>query len=222
MSRSPWVVCTLAAIVFISAGCQEKALKAENVELRQENRNLQTKLSDTETRLRSAPDPNQLTAMQQELASRDAQIAQLQSQLRQPTPGQASPSGLEGIEVTRDDAAGTITVNLPGDVLFASGEAELRPAAKTTLSKVVAAIKRDYPGKKVLVDGYTDTDPITRTKDKWEDNLDLSAARARSVAKYLVEQGLASQQVRPRAFGDTRPRTSKASSRRVEVVVSAR
>jgi flagellar motor protein MotB len=211
----------VALLGIISAGCQEKALKAENVELRQENRNLQAKLADTETRLRSAPDPGQLSAMQQELANRDAQIAQLQNQLRQPAPGQ-TPSGLEGIEVTRDTAAGTVTVNLPGDVLFASGEAELRPAARTTLAKVVAAIKRDYPGKKVFVDGYTDTDPISRTRDKFEDNLDLSAARARAVQKFLIEQGLAANQVGIRAFGDTKPRNSKAASRRVEVVVSAR
>lgn len=222
MSRSPWIVSTLALVAIISTGCQEKSLKAENVELRQENRNLQTKLADTETRLRSAPDPGQLTAMQQELAARDAKINELQSQLRQPTPGQSAGSGLEGIEVTRDNAAGTVTVNLPGDVLFASGEAELRPSAKATLSKVVTAIKRDYPGKQVLVDGYTDTDPISRTKDKYQDNLDLSVARARAVAKYLVEQGLSSRQVEPRGMGASRPRTSKASSRRVEVVVSAR
>lgn len=221
MSRSPWVVCTLALIGIIATGCQSKDMKAENIELRQENRNLQAKLSDTETRLKSAPDPSQLSAMQQELTNRDAQIAQLQSQLRQPTAGQ-TPSGLEGIEVTRDNAAGTVTVNLPGDVLFSSGEAELRPAAKTTLAKVVAALKRDYPGKKVLVDGYTDTDPISRTKDKFKDNLDLSAARARAVQQFLIEQGLTASQVGVRAFGDTRPRSSKSASRRVEVVVSAR
>lgn len=221
MSRSPWILGVVALMGVISTGCQEKALKTENIELRQENRNLQAKLADTEGRLKSAPDPGQLSAMQQELANRDAQIAQLQGQLRQPTAGQTS-SALQGIEVTRDNAAGTVTVNLPGDVLFASGEAELRPTAKTTLAKVVAAIKHDYPGKKVLVDGYTDTDPISRTKDKYEDNLDLSAARARAVRKFLVEQGLTASQVGVRAFGDTRPRNSKSASRRVEVVVDAR
>ena len=85
---------------------------------------------------------------------------------------------LAGIEVTKDEKAGTVTVNVPGDVLFLSGQAELKESAKGTLNKVVSALKKDYAGKHILVQGYTDKDPISRTKDKWTDNLDLSAARA--------------------------------------------
>jgi len=152
------------------------------------------------------------------------QNRELQSQLRTPTPAQAQTqtpaetNGLSGIEVTRDDKAGTITVNLPGDVLFQSGRADLKESAKGTLNKVCTAIKKDYPGKKIIVRGYTDTDPISRTKDKWQDNLDLSAARARTVAQYLVQQGVA--KVGTQAFGDTMPRGNKDRSRRVEVVVA--
>ena len=115
--------------------------------------------------------------------------------------------------------AGTITVAVPGDVLFASGDAAVKPAAKGTLNKIATEIKRQFSGKKLFVDGYTDTDPITRTKDKWKDNLDLSAARARSVAAALVEDGVSKSLVGVRAFGDTKPMSSKDKSRRVEIVV---
>lgn len=221
MRRSWMIVGILGLAGMTSVGCQNK-LHDENVALHRQNRELQAKLIDTENQLRQAPDPSQLAAMQQEIAARDAQIAQLQQQLRQPAPGQAPDNSLEGIEVTRDERAGTVTVNLPGDVLFDSGKADLKPSARSTLNKVVSAINKQYPGKKVLVNGYTDTDPISKTKDKWEDNLDLSAARARAVSKYLIEQGLDPKLVGLRAFGDTAPRGSKSSSRRVEVVVSAR
>ena len=55
-----------------------------------------------------------------------------------------------------------------------------------------------------------------------DDNLDLSAARARAVAHYLVEQGLESKAVDMRAFGTTKPRGNKSQSRRVEIVVATR
>jgi flagellar motor protein MotB len=192
----------------------------ENMSLHRQNRELQAKNTQLEDDLSKRPDQSQIQAYQQEIASRDAKIKELQDQLRTPPPGQPQDNAWSGIEVTRD-RSGTVTVNLPGDVLFDSGKADLKSSAKTTLSKVVNAIRKEYPGKRVYVNGYTDTDPISKTKDKWEDNLDLSAARARSVSRYLVEQGLDQKLVGPRAFGDTQPRGSKSASRRVEVVVSA-
>jgi chemotaxis protein MotB len=113
-------------------------------------------------------------------------------------------------------------VNVPGDVLFDAGRATLKDSSKSTLNKIAGAIKKDYAGKHVFVDGHTDSDPITKTKGMWEDNLDLSAARARAVAQYLTSQGLAVKNVDTRAFGSTKPKKSKEASRRVEIVVATR
>lgn len=220
--RMGWVGALLLAAA--AAGCQNK-LHDENLALHRQNRELQDQLTDAQTKLRTAPDPNQVATMQQELAARDQKIADLESQLRQPAPGQASSgemSGLAGIEVTRDDRAGTVTVRVPGDVLFDSGTAVCKNSAKATLNKIAAAIKKDYPGKKIFIVGHTDSDPISKTKNQWDDNLDLSAARARAVAKYLAEQGVSSKQLGMQAMADTQPRQNKQSSRRVEIVVSTR
>jgi len=158
--------------------------------------------------------------LQGELAAREAKIAELENQLRQPPPGQPHDPSLAGIEVTRDDKAGTVTVNIPGDVLFASGQSELKESSKKTLNQIIRAIKTDFAGKTIMVDGHSDSDPISKTRDKWKDNLDLSAARARTVAAYLKEQGVT--RVGTRAFADTAPKASKAASRRVEIVVQVR
>jgi flagellar motor protein MotB len=208
--------CCMAAV-----GCQNK-LQDENVALWQQNRELQSQLTDANSKLRSAPDPAQLAGMQTEIAQRDAQIADLKAQLQKPAPGAPPDPSLAGIEVTRDEKAGTMTVTLPGDVLFSPGKADLKESAKSTLDKVIDAVNKEYAGKKILVDGYTDSDPISKTKDKWVDNLELSAARARSVTQYLVSQGLSSRIVSPRAFGSTNPKPTKAASRRVEIVVATR
>ncbi|MBC8105567.1 MAG: OmpA family protein [Anaerolineae bacterium] len=213
----------LGLVAFFAGGCQNK-LFDENVQLHNQNREIQQKLTESDMRLRSAPDPSQMATMQQELTARDQKIAELQAQLANPAPNTPAEESnlLKGIEVTRDDRAGTMTVNLPGDVLFSSGSAELKSSAKGTLDKITSAIKRDYPGKRVIVQGYTDTDPISKTKDKWQDNLDLSASRARAVAKYLTQQGVDSKNVGLQAYGETMAKGSKDRSRRVEIVIATR
>lgn len=221
MLRSGLIVLVVTAVGFVAGGCQNK-LHDENVALYRQNRELQSDNSKLKQDVNSRPDPATVTQLQAELNARDAQIADLQKQLQAPAPGQPRDTGLAGIEVTRDDVAGTVTVNLPGDVLFDSGQAEVKASAKSTLNKVVAAIKKDYSGKMVYVDGYTDSDPISRTKDKYEDNLDLSAVRARTVAKYLVGEGIAGRSVIPRGMNSSKPKATKAASRRVEIVVATR
>lgn len=199
---------------FLGVGCQNK-VHDENIALHKENRELRDRLS-------AAPDPSQLQTMQEEIAMRNAKIQELEDQLRQPAPGGGAQPGLEGIDATYDPQAGTVTVNLPGDVLFDSGKASLKESAKSTLNKIIAAIRKDYPAKQIFVDGHTDTDPINKSRGKWEDNLDLSAARARAVVNHLTSNGLDSKQVVLRAYGSNNPKANKAASRRVEVVVVVR
>ncbi len=225
MNRSRTGLALLGFVSLIGIGCQNK-MHDENVALHRQNRELQNQLTESQDKLRTAPDANQYSQLQQELAARDQKIADLESQLRQPAPGQNAArgdmSGLEGIEVTRDDQAGTVTVRVPGDVLFDAGKATLKASSQSTLNKIAAALKKDYSGKKVFIVGHTDSDPIQKTKGIWDDNLDLSAARARAVHKYLVDQGVSPKLLGMRAFADTDPRGNKSTSRRVDIVVSTR
>jgi flagellar motor protein MotB len=222
--KSAWMAALLLApLAAFNVGCQNKVLE-ENKQLRNQNLELQDNLRQKDTDLAGRPQASDLAALQGQLAEKDKQLADMQAQLNKPAAGEVAPSNnadgsFGGITVTRDTRAGTITVNVPGDVLFASGDAALKSSAKATLGKIAGVLKKQFGGKKLLVDGFTDTDPITRTKDKWKDNLDLSAARARAVAAALAEDGIARSQIGVRAFGDTAPRGSKAQSRRVEIVV---
>jgi chemotaxis protein MotB len=220
--RKGMLVAALAAIVGTAAGCQNK-LADENKALWAQSREQQAKIAE----LSNAPKPQQqdqaqVAALHGEIAARDAKIAELESQLRAPTTGQSPDPQLAGIETSFDEATGNMTVNIPGDVLFDAGRASLKDSAKGTLNKIVSAIKKEYAGKHVFVDGHTDPDPIARTKGMWQDNLDLSAERARAVAKYLTTQGLEQKNVDTRAFGSTQPKKSKEASRRVEIVVATR
>jgi outer membrane protein OmpA-like peptidoglycan-associated protein len=124
---------------------------------------------------------------------------------------------LNSILQTRDSARGLI-VNM-SDVLFDTGKYSLKPGAREKLAKV-AGILLAYPGLNIEVGGYTDNvggDAMNQT---------LSENRAGSVRDYLVQQGVASNSVSARGFGNTLPVTSNDSSagrqqnRRVELLVS--
>jgi outer membrane protein OmpA-like peptidoglycan-associated protein len=223
MSASKLIVTTLGSLLLV--GCANKemdALNKQNRELQANYDRLREENAGLQARVQSPPDTAQLTSLQGEVAARDAKIKELEDQLRKPTPGAGEQPGIEGIETTYDAAAGTITVNLPGDVLFASGEDALKPSARATLDKVVSALKGDYAGRRVRVEGHSDSDPIVKTKDKYADNLDLSLNRAASVTRFLESRGVSPKLITTSGFGPAHPKGSKAASRRVEIVVVTR
>jgi chemotaxis protein MotB len=161
----------------------------------------------------------------QELAESKRQLEEMQKQIaeKKATPGQAT--GFEGMDVAVDAAAGTITVTVSDSILFASGSATLKNSYIAELDKINNVIHERYNGRKIDVVGHTDADPINKTKNKWQDNWELSAQRALTVTRYLVNKGIAKDHIRAVGCGEARPVASNSSSsgksknRRVEVVV---
>jgi outer membrane protein OmpA-like peptidoglycan-associated protein len=124
---------------------------------------------------------------------------------------------LNKILETRDSARGLI-VSM-SDVLFDTGQYSLKPGAREKLAKV-AGILLSYPGLNIEVGGYTDNvggDAMNQT---------LSENRAGAVRSYLIEQGVSTNSVSAKGFGNTLPVASndnasgRQENRRVELVVS--
>jgi flagellar motor protein MotB len=158
---------------------------------------------------------------QAEMERQRALAAQQQQQAPTPAPAPVAEKPLAqigGLETTENKAAGTVTVNLPGDIFFDSGAATIRQPARASLDKVAAALQKDYSGKMVRVEGHTDADPIK--KSKWKSNQELSLARATAVREYLIKKGVPSSAIDTAGFGPDKPKSQKkAENRRVEVVV---
>jgi outer membrane protein OmpA-like peptidoglycan-associated protein len=124
---------------------------------------------------------------------------------------------LNRILQTRDSARGLI-VSM-SDVLFDTGKYTLKAGAREKLAKV-AGILLAYPGLNIEVGGYTDNvggDQMNQT---------LSENRASSVRDYLVQQGVATNSVTAKGFGNTLAVASndnasgRQQNRRVELLVS--
>jgi outer membrane protein OmpA-like peptidoglycan-associated protein len=106
-----------------------------------------------------------------------------------------------------------------GDVLFATGKADLNADAKIALAKLTG-IFLNYPSLKLAIGGYTDS---TGTADF---NMKLSQARADSVLDYLVTEGLDLSVLSAHGYGTDNPIADNSvvqgrqKNRRVEIVVS--
>lgn len=123
--------------------------------------------------------------------------------------------GIDGATVSMRGS--DLVVSVAGDVLFDSGQIAIKSSAKGTLDGVAQMLNGQFSGYQVRIEGYTDTDPIK--KSKWPSNEHLSFERANAVEKYLIGKGVSTKRMYAAAFGPDRPRGSKAQSRRVEIVV---
>jgi len=128
-------------------------------------------------------------------------------------------------------ASGRVTVNngrigISGSVLFGAGSDELRPEGRQLLKSLVQPLmvylrERD---EMLMVSGFTDNTTLLRgTHQRFADNLELSAQRALTVARALIDEGMPSSQVFAAAFGAEQPvadnadEKGRAQNRRVEM-----
>jgi outer membrane protein OmpA-like peptidoglycan-associated protein len=159
----------------------------------------------------------QADAEQSRLAAQQAQLSAQQAETDKASMRAKLSEQLNSILQTRDTARGLI-VSM-SDVLFDTGRYSLKPGAREKLAKV-AGILLAYPGLNIAVGGYTDNvggDSMNQT---------LSENRAGSVRDYLVQQGVSTNSVSARGFGNTLPVSSnenasgRQQNRRVELLVS--
>jgi outer membrane protein OmpA-like peptidoglycan-associated protein len=159
----------------------------------------------------------QADAEQSRLAAQQAQLSAQQAETDKATMRAKLSEQLNSILQTRDTARGLI-VSM-SDVLFDTGRYSLKPGAREKLAKV-AGILLAYPGLNIAVGGFTDNvggDSMNQT---------LSENRAGSVRDYLVQQGVSTNSVSARGFGNTLPVSSnenasgRQQNRRVELLVS--
>ena len=115
-----------------------------------------------------------------------------------------------------------VVIRITGRVLFESGWAILNPSAKLVLDDIIEIINR-YPEYVVRIEGHTDDIPIS-TKH-FASNWELSAVRATTVLRYLVERGISPRRLTATGYGELVPLVpnttehNRSCNRRVEFVL---
>jgi chemotaxis protein MotB len=126
-----------------------------------------------------------------------------------------------GEEIAVRYESDAVVVTLSGTVGFASGTANLRPAARSALEVVAARLRTASQRPLVRVEGHTDS--VLPQTPEFPTNWELSAARAAAVARYLAGTGIEPDRLAAVGFADNRPVGDNATAegrgqnRRVEL-----
>lgn len=117
---------------------------------------------------------------------------------------------------------GRMVVELPSDVLFASGSIDLSEAGKASIAEV-GTIFVTMKDREFQIEGHTDDQPIRTAR--FPSNWELAAGRAIAVSQILIKSGLPPERVSAASFGEFRPVAandkpeSRAHNRRIEIVL---
>lgn len=155
--------------------------------------------------------------------------SKLQAELKQK---QAEAQRLQALEkaLAGPLAAGRVTLNngrigISGSVLFAVNSAELQPEGRQLLKSLTAPLAAYLQSREeiLMVSGFTDDRQVRGGNRPFADNWELSAQRALTVTRAMIEEGIPSSSVFAAAFGSEQAVASnadpdgRAKNRRVEM-----
>lgn len=132
-------------------------------------------------------------------------------------------------------AAGRVTldngrIGISGSVLFAFNSDRLQPDGRALLRSLAGPLSA-YLGVRdelLMVSGFTDDRPVAGGNRRFDDNWELSAQRALTVTRELIDAGVPATRVFAAAFGAQQPVASnddakgRALNRRVEIAPTPR
>lgn len=173
----------------------------------------------------------QSDAERQAQEAKDALSKERTKPVAEATTPKAGNSELDGLRKDLPEteirySRGRVSIGIDNSITFDSGSDKIKPGGEKLLHRVADVLKSRYPNRRIYVEGHTDTDPIHKTKGKFEDNVDLSVERAKAVRGFLVKGcSVPERSIAVVGYGEHDPResgkgdSSKAKNRRVEIVV---
>ncbi|MBB5875121.1 MULTISPECIES: OmpA family protein [unclassified Xanthomonas] len=127
-------------------------------------------------------------------------------------------------------AAGRVTlvdgrIGIRGNVLFALNSDQLQPEGRDLLKSLAAPLAGYLKARNeiLMVSGFTDDRQVRESNRQFADNWELSAERALTVTRALIEAGVPADAIFAAAFGAQQPvapnadEAGRASNRRVEM-----
>ena len=161
-------------------------------------------------RIRLANSNAEADAAKRQAANADANSAQDQARL------QELQSQMDELQAKKTERGMVITL---GDVLFDTGKAQLKSGGVRNVQKLADFLKK-YPQRKVQIEGFTDSVGSNSANQR------LSEQRGDAVRSALIAQGISSDRVNARGYGEAYPvasndtQSGKQLNRRVEIVLS--
>lgn len=150
------------------------ALSTQNSQLGQQTAEQQSKLNQSQKDLQSQR--QKLEQLQNLLNQQKAASEELKNKMAE------ALQGFNSNELSVYQKDGKVYVSLSENLLFPSGSAVVNPKGVDALSKLAAVLNLNNDVS-VNIEGHTDSIPI---RGRYQDNWDLSTARANSIVRILV------------------------------------
>ena len=223
-------------------GQELDAARMQNALAQEEIKRNQEKLEKTEQELESAR--LQIVAATNELVKLEVRKQDLQAELSESQSQMATLRSIEnetkrrnqiyekfvnrlktmidGGQLTVSIEQGRIVINLPNNVLFKSGSANLNPEGKEALAQI-AEVLSQFSDRRFQIEGHTDNKPISSAR--FPSNWELSTSRALTVVHLLTDMDVNPENISAAGFGEFRPRADNETeegrqlNRRIEIIM---
>ena len=129
---------------------------------------------------------------------------------------------IDGGQLTVSIEQGRIVINLPNNVLFKSGSANLNPEGEAALTQI-ASVLSQFSDRRFQIEGHTDNKPIKSAR--FPSNWELSTSRALTVVHLLADMDVVPENISAAGFGEFRPRADNQTeegrqlNRRIEIIM---
>jgi chemotaxis protein MotB len=169
-----------------------------------------------DTQVAKAEAEKQVSAIQASTRARGGATITANNSIRQ----SLALVSIPGLDVRQDGEV--IRIEVPSDKLFTPGTAQVQTDGTRILDEVAAAVHRQYPRQRIVVEAHTDDSQSTNPTAAHA----LTTGQAQAVFQQLVQRGrLPARQLSVLAMGENHPLASnatlagKAKNRRIEIVV---
>jgi chemotaxis protein MotB len=203
-------------------------LRSDSIRLAGQVNNLQGQLGQAENQNREAN--KTITENEEQIAAQQERLKQLQSlinlqrknteALRKKIADALVNFGANELTVSQKN--GKVYVSMQESLLFPSGSATVNARGKEALSTLASALNQN-PDINVLVEGHTDSIPISKT---YQDNLALSVARSTAISRILIKDySVSAARITSSGRGESEPVASnstpegRALNRRTEIIL---
>jgi len=129
---------------------------------------------------------------------------------------------IDGGQLTVSIEQGRIVINLPNNVLFKSGSANLNPKGEEALTQIGLVLSQ-FSDRRFQIEGHTDNKPIKSAR--FPSNWELSTSRALTVVHLLTDMDVVPENISAAGFGEFRPRADNETeegrqlNRRIEIIM---
>lgn len=98
----------------------------------------------------------------------------------------------------------SLELSFSSSIMFKPGETKLRPEFVSNIDAMISLIKNKNPNYRIIIEGHTDSSPISENAN-FPSNWELSSARAAAIVQRFEYYGFKGEQLVSVGYGQTRP-----------------